>query len=91
MEHGAWKSLKRDSRNAMANNVLGQFWRELLFVVGTVVLSVGLLTVGFTGEPHERRICLIMITIITFSIYVGGLAWIDTVISSAASLSGSLR
>lgn len=88
-ERGEWKSLKRASENAMNNNILGQFWRELLFVVGTVILSVGLLTVGFTGEPHERKICLIMITIITFSIYVGGIAWFETLIARAASMTGA--
>ena len=87
-ERGDWKFLKRSAENAKSNHTLGQFWRELLFVIGTVVLSVGLLTVGFTGEPNERMICLIMIAIITFSIYVGGLAWINTLISSASSLGG---
>lgn len=90
-ERGDWKSLKRDARNAFDNNTLGQFWRELLFVIGTVILSVGLLTVGFTGEPHERRICLIMITIITFSIYVGGIAWIETLVSRVASITRAMR
>lgn len=90
-ERGDWKNLRRQAQDAKATNTLGQFWRELLFVIGTVVLSVGLLTVGFTGEQHERRICLIMITIITFSIYVGGLAWISSVISTAGSLSGGFR
>lgn len=78
-ERGDWKSLKRDAENAVENNTLGRFWRELLFVIGTVILSLGLLTVGFTGQTHERWICLIMITIITFSIYVGGIAWMDSV------------
>lgn len=78
-ERGDWKFLKRDAENAVENNALGRFWRELLFVIGTVILSLGLLTVGFTGQTHERWICLIMITIITFSIYIGGMAWMDSV------------
>lgn len=77
-ERGDWKSLKRDAENAVENNTLGRFWRELLFVIGTMILSLGLLTVGFTGQTHERWICLIMITIITFSIYIGGIAWMDS-------------
>ncbi len=90
-ERGPWRTLRGNAKNATANNTLGRFWRELLFVFGTVVLSIGLLTVGFTGEPHERRICLIMIAIITFSIYIGGIAWLDSLLSSAASTARSLQ
>jgi hypothetical protein len=56
-----------------------------------VILVVGLLTVGFGGEKHERLICLIMIAIITFSVYVGGLAWINTIVSSATSMAPAVR
>ena len=90
-EHSEWRTLRSNAKNAMANNTMGRFWRELLFVFGTVVLSIGLLTVGFTGERHERLICLIMITIITFSIYIGGIAWMDSLISAAAATARSLR
>ena len=90
-ERGPWRTLRSNAKNAMAHNTMGRFWRELLFVFGTVVLSIGLLTVGFTGERHERLICLIMITIITFSIYVGGMAWMDSFLSTAASTARNLR
>jgi hypothetical protein len=86
-ERGDWKHLKRKAQDAKARHTISQVWRELFFVLGTVVLSIGLLTVGFTGEQHERVICLIMIAIITFSIYVGGMAWINSLISTAGSLS----
>ena len=90
-ERGEWKELRRDAENARASRILSQFWRELLFVLGTVILVVGLLTVGFGGEKHERLICLIMIAIITFSVYVGGLAWINTIVSSATSMAPAIR
>ncbi len=90
-ERGEWRSLRTNAQNAAANNTRGRYWRELLFVFGTVVLSIGLLTVGFTGEKHERLICLIMITIITFSIYIGGMAWVPSAIPSPPSAARGLR
>ena len=48
----------------------------MLFVFGTIVLSFGLLIVSWTAQGAERWICLIMLAIITFSLYVGGIAWV---------------
>lgn len=90
-ERGDWDDLEQRSRDARTDLVLGQFWRELLFVFGSLVLVVGLVTVGFTGTGHERRICLIMIAIITFSVYVGGMAWLDSAINAASSSARILR
>lgn len=73
-ERGEWKELRRDAENAQLSRTLGQYWREFLFVLGTVILVVGLLTVGFAGEKHERLICLILIAIITISVYMGGIS-----------------
>ncbi len=58
------------ARDAILYKDAGSYWREWCFVIGTVILAVGLLTVGFTGRGAERTICLIMIAIITFSIYI---------------------
>ena len=80
------EDLKKESNDARLSLVTWGVWRELLFVAGTVILSIGLLTVGFTGESHERWICLIMIAIITFSIYVGGVAWIHSLIPTASMI-----
>lgn len=73
-ERGEWKELKRDSENAQHNRTLSQFRWELLFVLGSLVLVVGLLIVGFAGEKHERLVCLVLIAIITISIYMGGIS-----------------
>jgi hypothetical protein len=73
-ERGEWKELRRNSENAQLNRTLGSYWRELLFIMGTVVLVVGLLTVGFSGEKHERLVCLILIAIITISVFMGGIS-----------------
>jgi hypothetical protein len=46
------------------------FWREGLFWFGTLVFSIGLMTVGFTGKGAYRWMCLIMLAIIVFGLYV---------------------
>lgn len=76
-----WARLKIKSRDSAANNNMWGFWRECLFALGTLVLTVGLLTVGFNGQGADRWICLIMLAIVTFSIYVGGIAWVSSIIS----------
>ena len=74
-----WFDMKVNARMAYANNQSWGFYRELLFVFGSMVLSVGLLVVGITGNPSEKWVCLIMLAIVTFSIYVGGFAWFSSI------------
>ena len=57
------------------------FWLEVLFVLGTVCFSLGLLVSGFTGEGAGRWISMVMLAIIVFSIYIGGTAWMATLTS----------
>jgi hypothetical protein len=57
---------------------------ERLFSFGTLLFGAGLLIVGFTGTSAHRWLCLAMLAILIFSIYVGGLAW-------AASFAGIAR
>lgn len=76
-----WARMKIKSRDSAANNNMWGFWRECVFALGTLVLTVGLLTVGFNGQGADRWICLIMLAIVTFSIYVGGIAWFSSIIS----------
>ena len=75
-EQGQWRDLTIKARDASDNNKIGAYWRELFFVCSTLVLAVGLLAVSWTAEGAERWVCLIMLTILTFSIYIGGVAWI---------------
>jgi hypothetical protein len=73
---GEWQDLKKKGRDASAGTKVWGYYREAIFVFGTILLTIGLLAVGFTGEGAQRWICLIMLAIITFSLYVGGVAWI---------------
>ncbi|MDD4890250.1 MAG: hypothetical protein PHU85_10005 [Phycisphaerae bacterium] len=75
LEKGAWRDLGRDSADSEVSNAINGYWRELGFVVGTIILAIGLLVIGILGVGAERTICYIMIAIITFSLYIGGVAW----------------
>jgi hypothetical protein len=73
-ERGDWKDLRRNAENAPHDRTLSQYGWELLFVLGSLILSVGLLVVGFAGEPHERLICLILVAIVMIYIFMGGIS-----------------
>jgi hypothetical protein len=82
-ENGAWKPLREAAMKAATNHRMTIYWYEWLFIFGTVVLVLGVLTLAFTGQGPERWVAYIMIAIITFSIYVGGAAWIGSIVSSS--------
>lgn len=63
---------------ARYSNQIWGYWRELLFSFGTIVLAIGLLATGFTSEGAGRWICLIMLTILMFAYYIGGVASIHS-------------
>lgn len=70
LQRGRWRKLEVSARDAGAVSKTWGYWRECLFMLGTILLTVGLLAVGFTGEGPERWICLLMLAIVTFSIYI---------------------
>ena len=76
LELGKWRELNNAARDADANNKINAYWRAVFFVFATVVLALGLLAVSWTSDGAERWVCLIMLAIITFSIYIVGVAWI---------------
>lgn len=85
LQRGKWREQYESARDSSLYKSTGSYWREWMFVIGTVILAIGLLTVGFTGRGAERTICLIMIAIITFSLYIGGVAWLDAIYDSVES------
>lgn len=50
--------------------MLWAFWREAAFLLGTLLLAAGLVTVSYTGEGPERWICLGLLATIVASIYL---------------------
>ncbi|MHB1034764.1 MAG: hypothetical protein ACYC35_09425 [Pirellulales bacterium] len=76
LERGKWRDLSIAARDAASNNLTHAYWRELLFIFGSICLSLGLVIVGFCDDGPERWVCLVMLAIITFSLYIGGEAWV---------------
>jgi len=69
------QDVKIASRDAAANYHMGAYWWQMLFVLGAVILAVGLLMVSSIAQGAERWVALSMIVIITFSLFIIGFAW----------------
>jgi hypothetical protein len=78
---GRWAELQYTASQASANNLMWSYWRESAFVFGSVLFTVGLLAVGFTGQGADRWICLIMLAIIVYSLYIGNSGWLGRVLA----------
>jgi hypothetical protein len=83
LEEHTWQGLREDIEDAGTGNQMWGFWREIAFVLGTLVLAAGAVLGAFGGTPAERIFCMIVAAVITFSLYIGGIAWISAVINSA--------
>jgi hypothetical protein len=75
-EAGDWHDLRIAARNAKRTFAVNSYWHELFFVFSAIVLLLGLLIVSWGAEGAERWISLVMLAIITYSLFVSGLAWI---------------
>lgn len=82
LEQKKWPDLEVAARNADSENKVWRYYREIIFVGGTILLTLGLLAVGFTDEGAQKWICLIMLAIIVFSLFVHGSAWLGALTSS---------
>jgi len=71
----AWQELRQAAREAAQSSALQGYWHAWLFLIGSVCLTLGLLLVGFGGQGAERWICLAMVVVITFSLFVVGAPW----------------
>lgn len=78
LENDKWLDLQASADNAKTNNILWSYWREWVFVIGSILLVVGCLSVGFYGAGAERVVGLVIIALITFSLYVVGVAWMGS-------------
>jgi hypothetical protein len=75
LSKGRWRELTSAARNAQAGNAMWSYWREWIFWLGAFAFSMGALIVGFTGQVAERWLCLTMLAIVVFSLFVGRLSW----------------
>jgi hypothetical protein len=71
LRNGKWRGLTIAARDAEANNHMWGFWREGVFWLGTCLFSAGLLIIGFRGQGAERWMCLVMLAMIVFRLFVG--------------------
>ena len=70
LRQGEWQDLARAARDAEANEAIWGFWREGMFWFATLIFSFGLFSVGFHGKGAERWLCLVMLAIVVYSLYV---------------------
>jgi hypothetical protein len=71
LRNGKWRELTITARDAQAENQVGAFWRQGIFLAGTLFFSLGLLIVGFTGQGPERWLSVVLLGIVVFSLFVG--------------------
>ena len=63
------------TRDAKQHEKVWEFWRQLVFLGATTVFFAGLLMMGMVGELIERAISLLIVAIVTYSLFVGGSIW----------------
>jgi len=64
-----WAELSNDSRNARSHNAMWSYWYAWVFLIGTVVLTLGLLGIGLTATGPERTICLVLLAVVAISLF----------------------
>ena len=74
-----WHALETAAQDAVHKNAMGAYWHEWLFLLGSICLVLGLLQIAFQGKGVEGWICLGMVAMILFSLYVGGVGWVGNV------------
>jgi hypothetical protein len=77
-----WRALEIAARDAVHKNAMWAYWHEWLFLVGSICLVLGLLQIAFQAKGVEGWICLGMVAMILFSLYVGGVGWAGDVLEA---------
>ncbi|MCA9143425.1 MAG: DUF4339 domain-containing protein [Planctomycetaceae bacterium] len=75
LRRSKWASYQIAAEDASSSNRTWAYWRQVGFLFGTMVLAVGLLFVTPTTEGPERWICLVMLTVILYSVYSSNSVW----------------
>ena len=81
LQNSTWRELTYAGERAIIEARAGGYRRELLFVAGTILFALGLLTTALLGDGAERWLCFGLLGIIVFSIYIGGTAWTASFLS----------
>jgi hypothetical protein len=85
------KKLDSETEEASADNMAWGYWRECLFPIGAIILVGGLVAVSMVGVGTERIISMIMLSIITFSLFIGGCAWLSSIVNNVMSAASQAK
>lgn len=69
-----WERIRIRAKDAPARYYWWAFWFESVFTLGTLILATGLLITGFSSKGPVRWMCLVLLAIVTFSIFIGGMS-----------------
>ncbi|MCE9607954.1 MAG: hypothetical protein K8U03_23970 [Planctomycetia bacterium] len=86
LSEAKWAENQNAATEAVSSNMMWGYWREMLFVAGTILLSLGLTAVAFAGHGVERYLCFGLLAIIVFSVYVGGAAWFTSIVGGLSGV-----
>ena len=70
-----WRALDAAAKTATSNHRINGYWRQIFFVFASIVFAIGLLW-SMERRGRQRWIALVILAIITASIFVGGTAWL---------------
>jgi len=82
---GEWYRLSTADRDAELENRGWAYWREMAFVAGSILLSLGLIALIMYGLNAERYLAFGMLSIILFSLYIGGTAWFGSIVGTMSA------
>ena len=64
---------RRPARQAFLS--VNSYWHELFFFFAACVLVLGLLIESWAAQRAERLAALLMLAIVLYSLFAGGLGW----------------
>jgi len=79
LEAGKWRKLEYKSGTARNRSARGFYWRQWIFLFGSIALVVGLAVISGAGVGSERWAAMTLLGIVLVSIYLGGLAWMGAI------------
>lgn len=69
-----WRDLQYSADTAQANQQMWSYWNAIGFVLGSILLTFGLIINCIAGDVALRWLCLAMLAIVAFSLFIGRFA-----------------
>lgn len=69
------RDLQFAATQASYSHAIGSYWRAVLYVFGSLLLAIGLISASATADGAERWVYLAAMVILMFSLYVFGMGW----------------